>query len=96
MLHRQQTLNKEYSGDTPRVMYYCRVVQQECRAAGAMTVDEERELLSMTRLAPGDFHTVRARCRLTDPGGVTHAVLTADLRREQSMKPAQAGRRIGF
>jgi SpoVK/Ycf46/Vps4 family AAA+-type ATPase len=65
-------------------------------AADVMTEDEERELLSMTKLAPGDFHAVRARRRLADPGGVTHAVLTADLRREQSMKLEQAGRRIGF
>ena len=66
----------------------------------AMPPDLRRELLALPRLAPGDFHVVRASCAgrfgrsATD---LSHERLVAALRKEQSLKlREEEGGRMGF
>jgi SpoVK/Ycf46/Vps4 family AAA+-type ATPase len=58
----------------------------------------EKELLTMDRLTPGDFHAVRAQYDplFVDAAAVSHKKLIDALAQEQSLKIEQHTRRIGF
>ena len=56
----------------------------------------ELELRGMTRLAPGDFHTVRSQHWLTERGEISHEELVHSLKREQEIKLDREERRVGF
>ena len=55
-------------------------------------------LTGMTRLAPGDFHAVRAQFDplFTAPGEVTHDLLVEALEKEAELKIEPKTRRVGF
>ncbi|MBQ7262788.1 MAG: AAA family ATPase, partial [Synergistaceae bacterium] len=58
----------------------------------------EGELRAMARLAPGDFHAVRAQYEslFSDAPPATHDTLVAALRDEVSLKERRSGRPAGF
>ncbi|MCL1828097.1 MAG: ATP-binding protein, partial [Oscillospiraceae bacterium] len=66
----------------------------------AMPPDLRRELLALPRLAPGDFHVVRASCAGRfgrSATALSHERLVAALRKEQSLKlREEEGGRMGF
>jgi SpoVK/Ycf46/Vps4 family AAA+-type ATPase len=64
-------------------------------AGGPPDEDEESDLVSMARLTPGDFHVVRSKYWLSDPGSVGHRELIKALRLEEGLK-LEGARSIGF
>jgi SpoVK/Ycf46/Vps4 family AAA+-type ATPase len=54
------------------------------------------KLTALTHLTPGDFHTVRSKFWLADPGSVQHGELIEALMEEQQLKLEKFNRRIGF
>ena len=58
--------------------------------------DMQTELLTMCRLTPGDFHSVRSRMVFEGERDVTHQELLHGLRREQGLKLDSDRRGMGF
>lgn len=65
---------------------------------GVLPDELRQRLVGMTRLAPGDFHAVRARYdpMFTTPGEVTHDLLVQALSQEVALKVESRQQRVGF
>ncbi len=63
-----------------------------------LTPELERELTGLTRLAPGDFHTVRSQYNsfLSDEASATHEDMITALKREEALKARYISRNAGF
>ena len=75
---------------------YAGLLQPLCTSP--LPPDMEKELLRMTRLAPGDFHAVRLQYTslFGEETTPTHQALVAALKREETLKTEQRACRIGF
>jgi AAA+ superfamily predicted ATPase len=65
-------------------------------AKGILSDSLKAKLLSLEKLAPGDFNAVRSRFWLTEPKKVSHEELISGLAAEQRAKDEHDGRVIGF
>jgi len=83
-----------YAGPAQVRALYAGLLAPLC--ADALPAAQERELLRLNRLTPGDFHAVRARCDplFADTSQISHTSLIAALAQEQALKLEQ--RRVGF
>lgn len=75
---------------------YARLLAHICQ--GPLSPQQEKELQSLDRLTPGDFHAVRSQY---DPlfvktSDVSHEILINALAKEQALKVEERTRRIGF
>jgi SpoVK/Ycf46/Vps4 family AAA+-type ATPase len=62
-----------------------------------MTTDLERQLKSVSKLAPGDFNVVRNKFKFKDAKQLNHQAFVAALREEAELKSIHAGdKAIGF
>ena len=63
-----------------------------------LTPELERELTGLTRLAPGDFHTVRSQYNsfLSEEASATHEDMITALKREEALKARYISRNAGF
>ena len=60
--------------------------------------ETQKELLSLRRLTPGDFHSVRVQFNsfFSDDKTATHEQILSALKREEALKARYAERDIGF
>jgi SpoVK/Ycf46/Vps4 family AAA+-type ATPase len=83
-----------YAGQEQIIALYNKILAP--LAKGSMSKSLERELKTMPRLTPGDFHAVESQFWLSDTTEVSHEELVKALKREQGMKLERDGRRVGF
>ena len=66
------------------------------RAMGSLSPDQQKRILDLDGLTPGDMRAVHGQHRHKDPAEVSHDTLIAALERELSYRPENGTAKIGF
>ena len=85
-----------YAGQEQVKALYSGLLAHIC--AAPLSARLEKDLLSLDRLTPGDFHAVRSQydSLFVDASEITHEILVDALAKEQSLKTESRSRLIGF